>query len=71
MAKRLHKIVKDKAPDLSPKTWDGMPAYANEDGKAMLFKARVQVRHQIRRVSASTNRQRALSRGACGSTASR
>ena len=28
MAKRLHTIIKDSAPGLSPKTWYGMPAYA-------------------------------------------
>jgi len=33
MAKRLHQIVKASAPGLSPKTWYGMPAYANKDGK--------------------------------------
>jgi uncharacterized protein YdhG (YjbR/CyaY superfamily) len=37
MAKRLHAIVKDNAPDLSPKTWYGMPAYANEDGKVVCY----------------------------------
>src|SRR5687768_3345302 len=37
MAKRLHEIVKASAPDLSPKTWYGMPAYANEDGKVVCF----------------------------------
>jgi uncharacterized protein YdhG (YjbR/CyaY superfamily) len=37
MAKRLHAIVKDSAPALSPKTWYGMPAYANEDGKVVCF----------------------------------
>jgi uncharacterized protein YdhG (YjbR/CyaY superfamily) len=37
MAKRLHAIVKDSAPDLSPKTWYGMPAYANEDGKVVCY----------------------------------
>ena len=37
MAKRLHAIVKDNAPALSPKTWYGMPAYANEDGKIVCF----------------------------------
>jgi uncharacterized protein YdhG (YjbR/CyaY superfamily) len=36
MAKRLHTIVKDSAPDLSPKTWYGMPAYAR-DGKVVCF----------------------------------
>jgi uncharacterized protein YdhG (YjbR/CyaY superfamily) len=36
MAKRLHGIVKASAPDLSPKTWYGMPAYA-KDGKVVCF----------------------------------
>jgi uncharacterized protein YdhG (YjbR/CyaY superfamily) len=36
MAKRLHAIVKASAPDLSPKTWYGMPAYAR-DGKVVCF----------------------------------
>ncbi len=37
MAKRLHAIIKASAPDLSPKTWYGMPAYANEEGKVVCF----------------------------------
>jgi uncharacterized protein YdhG (YjbR/CyaY superfamily) len=37
MAKRLHAIVKASAPGLAPKTWYGMPAYANEDGKVVCF----------------------------------
>src|SRR5436190_11865368 len=37
MAKRLHAIIKDSAPTLSPKTWYGMPAYANKDGKVVCF----------------------------------
>jgi len=36
MAKRLHAIVKASAPDLWPKTWYGMPAYAKE-GKVVCF----------------------------------
>jgi uncharacterized protein YdhG (YjbR/CyaY superfamily) len=36
MAKRLHEIVKASAPDLSPRTWYGMPAYAR-DGKVVCF----------------------------------
>lgn len=36
MATRLHEIVKDNAPDLMPKTWYGMPAYA-KDGKVVCF----------------------------------
>jgi HSP90 family molecular chaperone len=34
MAERLHEIIKASAPDLSPKTWYGMPAYAM-DGKVV------------------------------------
>src|ERR687898_4222 len=36
MAERLHEIVKASAPDLWPKTWYGMPAYA-KDGKIVCF----------------------------------
>jgi uncharacterized protein YdhG (YjbR/CyaY superfamily) len=37
MAERIHAVVKANAPGLSPKTWYGMPAYANEDGKVVCF----------------------------------
>jgi uncharacterized protein YdhG (YjbR/CyaY superfamily) len=37
LAKRLHEIVKTSAPDLSPRTWYGMPAYANKDGKVVCY----------------------------------
>jgi hypothetical protein len=36
MATRLHQLIKASAPDLSPKTWYGMPAYAKE-GKVVCF----------------------------------
>jgi uncharacterized protein YdhG (YjbR/CyaY superfamily) len=36
VAKRVHELVKAAAPDLSPKTWYGMPAYA-KDGKVVVF----------------------------------
>ena len=36
MAERIHAIVKASAPDLSPRTWYGMPAYA-KDGKVVCF----------------------------------
>ena len=36
MAERLHAVVKASAPDLSPKLWYGMPAYA-KDGKVVCF----------------------------------
>jgi len=37
MAKRIHAIIKDSAPALSAKTWYGMPAYVNKDGKVVCF----------------------------------
>jgi len=37
MAERIHAVIKAGAPVLSPKTWYGMPAYANEDGKVVCF----------------------------------
>ena len=37
IAERLHAIIKASAPGLSPKTWYGMPAYANKDGKVVCF----------------------------------
>ena len=37
MAKRIHEIVTAAAPSLMPKTWYGMPAYANKEGKVICF----------------------------------
>jgi len=37
LAERLHALVTSSAPALAPKTWYGMPAYANEDGKVVCF----------------------------------
>ena len=37
MAKRIHEIVTANAPDLMPKTWYGMPAYANKNGNIVCF----------------------------------
>src|ERR1700736_3480395 len=37
MAERVHVTVTATAPELSPKTWYGMPAYANSDGKVVIF----------------------------------
>ena len=37
MAKRIHVIVTNAAPELMPKTWYGMPAYADKDGKVICF----------------------------------
>ena len=37
LAERVHMVMTAAAPDLSPKTWYGMPAYANADGKVVAF----------------------------------
>ena len=37
LGKRLHALVKKAAPELTPKTWYGMPAYANKEGKVVVF----------------------------------
>lgn len=37
LAERVHVAVTTAAPDLAPKTWYGMPAYANADGKVVVF----------------------------------
>lgn len=37
LAKQIHEIVQAAAPNLMPKTWYGMPAYANADGKVVCF----------------------------------
>ena len=36
-AERIHQLVTAAAPRLSPRTWYGMPAYANEDDKVVCF----------------------------------
>lgn len=37
LAKQIHELVKTAAPGLMPKTWYGMPAYANKEGKVVCF----------------------------------
>ncbi len=37
IGKRIHEIVTAGAPELTPKTWYGMPAYANRDGKVVCY----------------------------------
>src|SRR5947208_16842293 len=39
MAKRLHTIIKESAPALSPRLWYGMPAYAKDDKVVCFFQA--------------------------------
>jgi len=37
LAERVHAIVQESAPELAPRTWYGMPAYANREGKVVCF----------------------------------
>ncbi|MDT7576440.1 MAG: hypothetical protein QOH17_2773, partial [Pseudonocardiales bacterium] len=37
LAERVHVAITRAAPDLAPKTWYGMPAYADADGKVVVF----------------------------------
>ena len=37
LAERIHALVNEAAPGLRPKTWYGMPAYVDENGKAVCF----------------------------------
>lgn len=37
VGKKIHALIKKTAPELTPKTWYGMPAYANKDGKVVVF----------------------------------
>ncbi|HEY5693103.1 MAG TPA: DUF1801 domain-containing protein [Gaiellaceae bacterium] len=37
LGERVHAIVQETAPDLVPKTWYGMPAYANKEGKVICY----------------------------------
>jgi uncharacterized protein YdhG (YjbR/CyaY superfamily) len=37
IGERVHEIVTKSAPGLTPKTWYGMPAYADKDGKVIVF----------------------------------
>jgi uncharacterized protein YdhG (YjbR/CyaY superfamily) len=37
LGRRFHELVTKSAPELTPKTWYGMPAYANNDGKVVCY----------------------------------
>jgi uncharacterized protein YdhG (YjbR/CyaY superfamily) len=37
LGERINTLVRETAPDLIPKTWYGMPAYANKDGKVICY----------------------------------
>ena len=48
MAERIHAIIKASAPDLSPKTWYGMPAYAKDGQGRLLLPKCAEVQHAVR-----------------------
>ncbi|NLG22347.1 MAG: DUF1801 domain-containing protein [Actinomycetales bacterium] len=37
MIEKVHALIRKAAPDLAPRTWYGMPAYADKDGKVICF----------------------------------
>ncbi len=70
LGKRIHAIVTDAAPDLVPKTWYGMPAYAKDGKVVVLLPRRGEVQGAVR--DARLQRQRASSTKAqCGRSPSR
>jgi uncharacterized protein YdhG (YjbR/CyaY superfamily) len=68
MAARLHEIITASAPDLMPKTWYGMPAYANQDGKVVCFFQSAQ-KFEARYATFGFNDTANLDEGAMWSTA--
>ena len=69
MAKRLHTIIKASAPDLSPKTWYGMPRMPRTARLSAFSKVRISLNRGTRR-SASTTR-RTSTKAPCGRPPSR
>ena len=70
MAERLHAIIKASAPDLSPKTWYGMPAYAKDGKVVCFFKSARQVQVEVRDVRLQ-RRRRTSTTAPCGRPPSR
>jgi uncharacterized protein YdhG (YjbR/CyaY superfamily) len=55
MAKRIHAIVKDTAPELTSRTWYGMPAYAKEDKVVLFFKSAAKFKSRYATLGFSDN----------------
>ena len=70
MAKRIHEIVKANAPVLLPKTWYGMPAWANEDGKVVCY-FQDAAKFKSRYATFGFNDRRTSTRAPCGRRRSR
>lgn len=67
IAERIHRLVREVAPDLAPRTWYGMPAYA-KDGKVVCF-FQAASKFQARYATFGFNDAAALDRGAMWPTA--
>ena len=68
MAARLHEIIKANAPSLSPKTWYGMPAYADKAGNVICFFQNKQ-KFNVRYATLGFNDKAKLDEGAMWPTA--
>ena len=55
MAKRLHALIKATAPDLSPRTWYGMPAYTKDDKVVCFFKCAAKFKSRYATLGFSDN----------------
>jgi uncharacterized protein YdhG (YjbR/CyaY superfamily) len=55
MAKRVHAIVKDTAPELTSRTWYGMPAYAKDDKVVLFFKSAAKFKSRYATLGFSDN----------------
>ena len=73
LAEKIHAIVKANAPALSPKTWYGMPAYANKEGKVVCFFTASQPRPSSSRGMrhSASRRRRTSTKAPCGRSPSR
>jgi uncharacterized protein YdhG (YjbR/CyaY superfamily) len=55
MAKKVHAIVKDTAPELTSRTWYGMPAYAKDDKVVLFFKSAAKFKSRYATLGFSDN----------------
>jgi uncharacterized protein YdhG (YjbR/CyaY superfamily) len=55
MAKRIHAIVKDTAPELASRTWYGMPAYTKDDKVVLFFKSAAKFKSRYATLGFSDN----------------
>ena len=55
MAKRVHAIVKDTAPELTSRTWYGMPAYSKDDKVVLFFKSAAKFKSRYATLGFSDN----------------